>query len=113
MLVKFFATYRQIAGCKSCDVKAPQDVLALMGVLSERWPEFRSLILNGDGTDKVNRMDEMVKHLYIPTSLTEFGVPKEDLEDLVKSGMEVTRLLVNNMREVTSDDARMIYQQVL
>ncbi len=61
----------------------------------------------------INRMDEIVKHLNIPTSLTEFGVPKEDLEDLVKSGMEVTRLLVNNMRPVTADDARMIYQQVL
>ena len=61
----------------------------------------------------INRMDEMVKHLNIPTSLTEFGVPKEDLEDLVKSGMEVTRLLVNNMREVTPDDARRIYQQIM
>ena len=52
MLVKFFATYRQIAGCKTCDVPAPGDVLALMGVLSERWPAFRNLILNEDGTDK-------------------------------------------------------------
>ena len=54
-----------------------------------------------------------LKHLDIPTSLTEFGVPKEDLEALVSSGMEVTRLLVNNMREVTPDDARKIYQEVL
>lgn len=40
-------------------------------------------------------------------------MPKEDLEALVASGMEVTRLLVNNMREVTPDDARRIYQEVL
>ena len=52
MLVKFFATYRQVAGCKSCDVPAPQDVLALMKALSERWPAFRKLILNESGTDK-------------------------------------------------------------
>lgn len=58
-------------------------------------------------------MEEIVKHLEIPTSLKEFGVPAEDLEDLVKAGMEVTRLLVNNMREVTPDDAREIYQQIL
>lgn len=51
--------------------------------------------------------------LEIPTSLKEFGVPAEDLEGLVKAGMEVTRLLVNNMREVTPDDAREIYQQIL
>lgn len=61
----------------------------------------------------IARLEAIVKHLNIPTSLTEFGVPKEDLEALVSSGMEVTRLLVNNPREVTSDDARGIYQQVL
>lgn len=58
-------------------------------------------------------MEEIVKHLEIPTSLKEFGVPAENLEDLVKAGMEVTRLLVNNMREVTPDDAGEIYQQIL
>lgn len=61
----------------------------------------------------IARLEAIVKHLNIPTSLTEFGVPKEDLEALVSSGMEVTRLLVNNPREVTPEDARRIYQQVL
>ena len=61
----------------------------------------------------IAKLEGIVKHLDIPTSLTEFGVPKEDLEALVASGMEVTRLLVNNMREVTPDDARCIYQEVL
>lgn len=40
------------------------------------------------------------------TSLREFGVPAEDLEGLVVSGMQVQRLLVNNMRTVTAEDAR-------
>jgi alcohol dehydrogenase, class IV len=40
-------------------------------------------------------------------------VPKGDLEALVASGMEVTRLLVNNLRPVTPDDARRIYQEIL
>ena len=52
MLVKFLATYRQITGCKSCDVPAQPDVLALMAQLCRRWPEFEGLILNEDGTDK-------------------------------------------------------------
>lgn len=58
-------------------------------------------------------MEEIVKHLEIPTSLKEFGVPEEDLEGLVKAGMEVTRLLVNNMRTVTPGDARAIYKQIM
>lgn len=61
----------------------------------------------------IARLEQIVKHLDIPTSLTEFGVPKTDLEALVASGMEVKRLLVNNMREVTAEDARRIYQEVL
>ena len=65
MLVKFFATYRQISGCKSCDVDAPQDVLALMDMLSQRWPAFRTLILNEDGTDKGDDVIIMVNGRHI------------------------------------------------
>ena len=59
------------------------------------------------------KLDEIVKHLDIPTSLQEFGVPAADLDGLVEAGMQVKRLLVNNMREITPEDARKIYQQVL
>ena len=41
------------------------------------------------------------------------GVPAEDLEGLVESGMQVQRLLVNNMRPVTADDARKLYQEIM
>ena len=61
----------------------------------------------------INRMDEIVRKLNIPTSLQEFGVPKEDLDGLVEAGMQVKRLLVNNMREITPEDARNIYLQVM
>ena len=58
-------------------------------------------------------LEKIVRELDIPTSLKEFNVPEEDLESLVASGMEVTRLLVNNMREVTADDARAIYREIM
>ena len=61
----------------------------------------------------IRRMSEIVAHLDIPTSLAQFHVSKDDLEPLVEAGMQVTRLLVNNMREVTADDARAIYLQIL
>lgn len=77
MLVKFLATYRQITGCKSCNVDAPDDVLALMHELSQRWPEFRQLLLNEEGTDKGDDVIILVngrhiEHLDgIQTKLTE------------------------------------------
>ena len=86
----------------------------------ERLAEAYDRCLRGDAKTVeeksaavIAKLEGIVKHLDIPTSLTEFGVPREDLEALVASGMEVTRLLVNNMREVTPDDARRIYQEVL
>ena len=61
----------------------------------------------------ITTMDSIVKHLDIPTSLRQFGVPESNLETLVASGMDVTRLLNNNMRKITQEDARNIYKQVL
>ena len=52
MLVKFFATYREITDCKKCDIAAPENVLGLLQELSRRWPAFRPLVLNDAGTGK-------------------------------------------------------------
>lgn len=61
----------------------------------------------------VECMGQIVRHLDIPTSLSEFNVPREDLDGLVKAGMQVQRLLVNNMRTVTPEDARNIYLEIM
>lgn len=58
-------------------------------------------------------MERIVKDLDIPSNLKEFGVSAEDLNGLVEAGMQVKRLLVNNMREVTPADARALYQQIM
>ena len=73
----------------------------------------------GAGTDTekadwvINRMDAMVKHLDIPTSLKPYGVTEADLPALVKAGMDVQRLLVNNPRTVTAADAEALYRAIL
>lgn len=61
----------------------------------------------------LRRLEEIVQHLDIPTSLQAFGVPVQDLDVLVEAGMQVQRLLVNNPREVTPDDARRLYLEVM
>ena len=61
----------------------------------------------------IERMGEIVKHLDIPTDLSRWNVSRDDLEPLVEAGMSVQRLLVNNMRTVTPEDARNIYLQIL
>lgn len=61
----------------------------------------------------IERIGAIVKNLDIPTSLKTFGVPETDLEGLVTAGMAVTRLLVNNSREVTPEDARALYLEIM
>lgn len=61
----------------------------------------------------VTWFEKIVEHLDIPTSLSAFQVPATDLETLVDAGMQVTRLLDNNMREVKAEDARRIYQEIM
>lgn len=61
----------------------------------------------------INLFEKIIKHLDIPTSLSTFGVPASDLDSLVNAGMEVTRLLDNNMRKVTPEDAYKIYKEII
>ncbi|WMJ85778.1 iron-containing alcohol dehydrogenase [Anaerocolumna sp. MB42-C2] len=61
----------------------------------------------------LNKIDEIIHVLKIPSSLKNFGISKTDLEDLVHDGMEVKRLLNNNKSTVTAEDARKLYLEVL
>lgn len=61
----------------------------------------------------IERIEKMIHSLELPTSVAGFGIGAGDLDTLVSAGMEVTRLLVNNKRTVTSDDARKLYMEVL
>jgi len=61
----------------------------------------------------LKRMEEMVRHLDIPENMRAYSVKETDLEALVEAGMSVRRLLSNNMRPVTAEDARQIYRSVL
>jgi len=51
--------------------------------------------------------------LALPKKLSEYGVKKEDIDNLAAGVMKVTRLLANNPRELTLNDARDIYLKVL
>lgn len=61
----------------------------------------------------LHRMEEILRSLSIPATLAAYNVGPEDLNELVQAGMKVTRLLNNNMREVTPEAAAGIYRAVL
>ena len=47
----------------------------------------------------------------MPASLAEFGDTRTDLKKLAEDAMKQTRLLVNNPRELSFDDALAIYTE--
>lgn len=87
----------------------------LLAVAYDRVFRDRNTSLSVDEKSNyvIRQLEEIVKVLEIPTNLKTFNVPEEDLDGLVAAGMEVTRLLVNNKRKVTPEDAKNIYLQIL
>jgi alcohol dehydrogenase class IV len=58
----------------------------------------------------VERMRELARSCGIPRGLSELGIPHEAIPALARSAMTVTRLLKNNVRELTQADAEAIYR---
>ena len=60
----------------------------------------------------VEAVAELARRCGIPSTLTELGIGREKVESLADAAMKVTRLLVNNPREVTREDAIAIYNEL-
>lgn len=58
-------------------------------------------------------MTRLVERMPFAQRLRDVGVTAEDLDRLADDAMKVERLLINNPRTVTRDDARAIYASVL
>ena len=80
----------------------------LAALLPEDLTERRH---TGDGF--VGAIGTLVSQMPMEQRLSEVGVTQGDLDRLATDAMKVTRLLVNNPREVALDDARAIYAAVL
>jgi alcohol dehydrogenase class IV len=51
--------------------------------------------------------------LKIPQSLTELKIPKDVIPTMAQAAINVTRLLANNPRTMTLQDAERIYEKAL
>jgi len=61
----------------------------------------------------VDAMRILAADLNIPAHLSKFGIKDEDIPALAAGVMKVTRLLANNPRELSQQDAEAIYRRVL
>lgn len=90
----------------SCEGRLAQVADALWPAQAELPPSEKARLL-------VECFESIAAQLRIPSDYAHYGVTMDDLDFLVEAGMQVTRLLNNNPRPVTAEDARRIYQEVL
>ena len=68
--------------------------------------------LRSNSQTLVELLDTLIIDLKLPTRLRELGIKESDLDALADDAMLQTRLLVNNPKAVTRNDAFNIYQAV-
>jgi len=72
---------------------------------------------SGSANQKTGALVELLsalpERLALPTRLRDVGIAAGDIEGLASDAMNQTRLLVNNPREVTKEDALAIYEASL
>lgn len=80
------------------------------------YAELAELLVPGVSGSAQARTEALIAHMVtiaqrtgIETRLREVGITEEDLDPLAENAMQQTRLLTNNPRDVTRNDARAIY----
>jgi len=58
----------------------------------------------------IDRLEDLSQKIGLPQKLREVNIPKEACKKMASDAMKQTRLLVNNPREVTENDALNIYE---
>lgn len=63
--------------------------------------------------DLLSSLDALIDRVGIERTLSQMGINKNDLDRLADDAMLQTRLLVNNPKPVTRDDAFQIYESII
>jgi len=92
----------------------------LLGNLSKFAQIAEAFCLSTEGLDElraaemtVEAIERLAEDLRVPQHLAEFGATQGDIPRLAEGVMKVTRLLANNPRRLTLEDAKEIYKRAL
>ncbi|UCF84624.1 MAG: iron-containing alcohol dehydrogenase [Desulfobacteraceae bacterium] len=61
----------------------------------------------------IDAIERLAEDLRVPRHLADFGITEKDIPELAEGAMKVTRLLANNPRTMTLEDAKEIYKAAL
>jgi len=94
---------------EACPKRYAEVAAALLSSTSGSPSDTSDIRLAQQGVDFIYRLAEAVG---IPKKLTDLGIPQSAVDGMAKAAMEVQRLLKNNPREVTEQDAKDIYNSL-
>jgi alcohol dehydrogenase class IV len=80
----------------------------------ERYARLGAVLAGGRQTaadSVVRRVEELSRILQLPANLAAIGIPEDSLEKMSQAVVQITRLLNNNPRKVSLEDARAIYRE--
>ncbi len=97
LLLPYVMEYNYVANPKKY-----AEVAVALGCRRENTDEETALA----GIEKIK---ELIKKCKIPSRLSELNIPEHAIEEMANDAMKITRLLINNPREITLADARSIY----
>jgi alcohol dehydrogenase class IV len=80
------------------------------GSTRERF-ELIGRVMGGTADTVVARVEELLGILQLPRNLAAIGIPADALEPMSRAVVQITRLLNNNPRKVSLEDARAIYRE--
>lgn len=94
---------------ETCPKRYAEVAATLLSSTSGSSGDTNDIRLAQQGVDFIYRLAEAVG---IPKKLTDLGIPQSAVDGMAKAAMEVQRLLKNNPREVTEQDAKDIYNSL-
>ena len=80
----------------------------------DKYVQIAGIITGKEESDPnvaVSEITKLCKDLDIPMSLAEMNIPESAIESMAEAAMKVTRLLNNNPRKITIEDARQLYKK--
>ena len=86
------------------------DILKFIKILHKTFPDIN--IEKGNQAvckEFIDRLENLSQKIGLPQKLREVNIPKEACKKMASDAMKQTRLLVNNPREVTENDALNFY----
>lgn len=80
---------------------------------AELYAELAPLVGASGAEGFIAAIEQLCDDVKVPRRLGDVGIGQADIERLAQDAMNQTRLLVNNPREVTLEDARALYRAAL